>query len=194
MRIKNLRRHPVEFVQPSFGIRPETFDPVDVNIADGKHIVRAINREMFAVTDINQFVVVASTIRMNHRIEPHLAAKDVLQRYPRDVRHDPGINFAVSFIESEEDGFMSGSATAFAAHPPRSEISFVNFNLARSKRRGAHRLFGDTISNFQVNSVDAPGVSIRLVNSFPSRQIKREILDNLANFALANFSAPIISA
>ena len=54
VQIESFRRHAVELLQAAFGTRPETFYPVDVNVADGKNICRMINAQMFAVADYNE--------------------------------------------------------------------------------------------------------------------------------------------
>ncbi len=121
VQIKSFWRHAVELMQSSFGIRPETFYPVDVNVANGKNIKRVINAQMFAVADINQSIVAAPTVRMNHRIQGNLAANNVLQRFSSRVRDNFGKNRAVSFVYSKDDSFISGSATALAANPSRAK-------------------------------------------------------------------------
>ncbi len=94
MQIKSFRRHTVEVLQAAFGIRPETFYPVDMNIADGENVVRVIDTQMFRIPDINQSIVAAPAVRMNHRIETDLAANNVLQSFPLRVRDNLGKNRA----------------------------------------------------------------------------------------------------
>jgi hypothetical protein len=193
MQIESFRRHAIELVQSSFGMRPETFNAVDVNIANSKNILRVINAKMFAVSDINQSIVAAPTVRMNHRIDGNTPANNVLQRFAGCIRDNFSKNRAVSFVDSEDDSFISGSATALAANPARTEIRLVNFNLTRRKGRRTFRFLGDSVSDFQVNSIDASVRQFSQPSSFISRQIKGEILDDLPSFSFANFSIPIIS-
>ena len=79
MQVKSFLRNAVEFMQPAFGTRPETFYAVDVIRAISKLIVRVINPKMFAVADINQSVVAAPAVRMNDRFRRDVTAYNRLQ-------------------------------------------------------------------------------------------------------------------
>ncbi len=69
VQIKSRSRHAVELLQATFGKRPETFNSVDVNIAGSENIFRVIDSQMLGISDINQTVVAAPAVRMNHRVE-----------------------------------------------------------------------------------------------------------------------------
>lgn len=113
MQIESFGRHAVELVQSCFGIRPETFDVVNVVIADGKYVVRVVDSQMPAITDINQTVVAAPHMRVNHRIQGHLAANNVLQRFLLHIGNNFSKDTAVSIVNSEDDGLAAGTASAF---------------------------------------------------------------------------------
>lgn len=193
VQIKSLGRHSVKFVQSSFGIRPETFNAVNVVLANGKNIRRMINAKMFALADINQSIIAAPAVRVNHRIQGYLAANDVLQCLLGGVRRNFGKDRAITFVNSKDNGLAACTASALSANSSRAKIGFINFDLATGKRRCAHRFFGNSISNFQVNLINRFARQISQKSRFLSGQIKRKILDNLSGFALANFSIPIIS-
>ncbi len=89
MQIKGSCRYAVKILQAAFGIRPETFYPVDMNIADGENVVRVIDTQMFRIPDINQSIVAAPAVRMNHRIETDFAANNVLQSFPLRLLRQP---------------------------------------------------------------------------------------------------------
>ncbi len=69
MQVESFTRHAIELMQASFGIRPETFYSVNVNVADGKDIFGMIDPQMFRISDIDKTVVAAPAVRMNHRVE-----------------------------------------------------------------------------------------------------------------------------
>ena len=156
--------------------------PVDVNVADGKNIKRVINALMFAVADIKQPVISAPAVRMNYRINRNTSANNVLQRLPSRVWNNFGEDTTISFVDSKDDGFARGAATTLAAHPTRPEIRFVDFDLASRKWRSAFRFFGDAVSDFQINSIDALVRQYSQLSGFVSRQIKGKILDDLTSF------------
>ncbi len=193
MQIESSFRHTVELMQAAFSIRPKTFDAIDVIVADGKNIRRMIDPKMFAVADINQSVVAALAVRVNHRIQEYLAANNVLQRLSRWVRHDFSKDRTVAFVNSEDNGLAAGAATAFAANSFCPKIRFINFDLATGKRRRSLRFFGNAISDFQINSINRFARQVSQQSRFLSGQIKGKILDNLSGFALANFRKPIIT-
>ena len=152
MQIKSFRRHAVELLQSPFGMRPETFYPVDVNIANGENIVRMINSQMFRIPDINQSIVAAPAVRMNDRIERDLAANNVLQGFPLHIGNNLSINRAVAFINSKDNSFPGRAPSALASDTSRTKIRFVDFDLAGGERRGTFGFFGDSIPNFQIKN------------------------------------------
>lgn len=90
VQIESFFRHAVELLQATFGIRPETFDAVDMRIAGDKLILRVIDAVMFIKADIDQTVVAAPAVRMNDRVQRNTPANNVLQRFSLHVRHDFG--------------------------------------------------------------------------------------------------------
>ncbi len=193
VQIEGFRRHAIEFLKAAFGIRPETFNAVDVNIADGENLLRVIDPQMFAVTDINQTVVSAPAVRMNHRVERNLAANNVLQRFLCRIGNNLGINFAISFVNSKDDSFTARAASALAANSPCAKVRLVNFDFATAKRRNAFRFLSNAMSDFQINSINALVRHISEPSGFIGGQIKRKIPNNLPCFSLRYFSAPILS-
>ncbi len=137
VQIESLRRHAVEPLQAAFGIRPETFYFVDVNIADSKNIVRVIDSQMFGITDIEQSVITAPAVRMNDRIQSNAPANNVLQRFLSRVRNNLSINFTVSLIDAEDDLLAAGSTPALASNAACSEIKLIDFDFATGKWRRA---------------------------------------------------------
>ncbi len=192
MQIKSFWRHTIELLQSPFGIRPETFYSVNMNITDGKNIKRVVDSQVFGIPDIDQSIVAAPAVRMNHRIKRNLAANNVLQGFLLHIGNNLGINRTVSFINPKDNSFAARSAPALASDSSCSEVGFVNLDLAGGERRSAFTFFGDSISNFQINLINRLARQISQKSCFLSRQIKGEILDDLPCFSLANFSKPII--
>src|SRR5215213_3780460 len=193
MQIESSGRDAVKLLQASFSIRPKTFYPVNVNVSNGKHIVRMIDSQMLAVTDINQSVITAPAIGMNHAVERNLAANNGLQRFLLHVRHNLGVNLPVAFIDTKDNCFARCSATTLAAHSSSTKIRFVNFDFASRERRSAFCLFSNALTDFQINSIDTLMCQISQLSGFISSQIKRKILDNLPGFSFRYFRIPIIS-
>lgn len=76
MQIKSMLRDTVEFLQPSFRRRPETFYPVNMVVADGKLIARMIDSKVFRVADINQSVITAPAVRVNDALRRDVTANN----------------------------------------------------------------------------------------------------------------------
>ncbi len=66
VQIKNMFRYSIKLLQAMFGIRPETFDAVNMRIAVHKLVSTTIDSKMFSIADINQSIVAAPLIRVNY--------------------------------------------------------------------------------------------------------------------------------
>lgn len=186
MQIKSMRRDAVKLSQATFGERPKALNAVDVIVADGKLILSVIDPEVFAVTDINQPIVAAPSVRVNDRFRLDATANDGLQRLLFAVRHNLGIDRTVAFEDAEDDCFARRAATALAAYTPGTEVGFIYFNRA-AERRSAFSFFGESKAYFDKDSRHARSSYSGKFSRFAGGQIKRKILDNAAHFAFADF-------
>ena len=108
-----------------------------------------IDPEMLRITQINQSVVTAPAVGMNHGFNPDTPANNGLQRVSLDVRNDFGKDFAVAFIDSKDNRFAACSATAFAFDTVGAKVRFVNFalRLKTAKREDNPERGDDEFSN-----------------------------------------------
>src|SRR5688572_20689407 len=88
MQIESIGWDTIELLQSSFGLRPETFYSINVNITNSKNIIRMIDSQMFRITDLNQSVVTAPPIGMNHRIEVNFPTDNSLKGFLLHLRDD----------------------------------------------------------------------------------------------------------
>jgi hypothetical protein len=67
-------------------------------------------------------------------VQTYIAFNNLHQCRLANIRHDLGIEFAVSFVDAEDDGFARSAATAPASHITRAEVGFIQFDFARERR------------------------------------------------------------
>jgi hypothetical protein len=182
----------VEFVQPSFCKRPETFDAVDVHRADRELIRAMVNAKMFSETYIDEAVVATPSVGVNCHFEPYFTAYYGLQRSLLAVRDDLGVDPAVPFEDTEDDGLSASSPAAFTANSSRAEIRLVDLDLARVDRSVPatffHKSYADLLKD-QVNTF--PG-DARQFSGPSSREIQGKIPQNTTKFLLRDSGTPII--
>lgn len=127
---KTLSAQAVELGQASFGIAPETLDPIDVGGAEGEFVVAMVDPAMFLETQIDEPVVAAPFVGMNNRLQTGLVADDRLQSGFGGIGHDLCIDLIAAFQQSEDDGFARRSTASSATHTPWTEVRFVGFQFA----------------------------------------------------------------
>ena len=174
MQIESVRRQPVELLQSSFRRRPKALNSVDVAVVNGKLIAHMINTKMFLETNINQSVIAAPAVRMNHRLRLDAPANNRLQRFLRAVRDNLRVNRTVTLEDAEDNRFARCAASALAAHTTRSEVTFINFNNS-AERRSPFTLLGDAKANFQIDLVDRFSSQTNQFRCFSGSQIKSKI-------------------
>lgn len=148
---------------------------------------------MFLITDINQSAVTSPTVRMNDAVESDPAPNNGLQSVFLDIGNDLGIDTAIAFEDTEDDGFATGSATSFAFDSGGTEVRFIDFDLSPGKRRGSLAFLNDAESDFQEDLINRFMSQAGQLGDSIGGQIKSKELDDLTSFSLRNFSIPIIS-
>ncbi len=113
VQIKCVFRYAIEFLQASFGIRPKTFDAVNMRIIIHEFIGTVINPKMFRVANINQSVLAAPLVRVNYGIQRNAPANHPLQRFLRAVGDNFSINRNVSFEDAKDFGFADAPRPRF---------------------------------------------------------------------------------
>ena len=154
MQVESFSRDPVELLQATFSETPEAFDAVDVTAATHELIVPMIDSEVFTVPDINQAIVAAPAITMDDRLGCHATANNRLQSGFLAVRHDLGIDAAISFEDAEDNGLARGTATAPASDTTSTEVGLINLDFTTGERRSPLALLGDALSDFEKDRVD----------------------------------------
>jgi hypothetical protein len=64
----------------------------------------------------------------------YATANNGLQRGFLAVRHNPGVDAAVTLEDAEDNGLATGSTTALASHSTSAEAGLVNLDFARRRR------------------------------------------------------------
>jgi len=72
------RRHTVELLQPTFSIAPEALDAVDMTQFISELVLSMMDAIMFRVTDINESIVTAPTVRVNNGLDRDATASNDL--------------------------------------------------------------------------------------------------------------------
>lgn len=90
--IKGMLRYAVELCQATFGKTPERFNTINMPFATGKFITAMMNPEGFIMANIDQSVIAAPSIRMNHSIWRHMSTDNGLQCRLGTVWHNPRMN------------------------------------------------------------------------------------------------------
>ena len=78
MKIKAVFLQPSEFDQARFGIRPETFYPINVGVFIGKFIIAMFFTEMLLIAKICQAIISAPAIRMNDAFQLNASPDNAL--------------------------------------------------------------------------------------------------------------------
>ena len=79
VQIKGVFGHTIELCKRRQAIAPERFDAVNMPLTTGKFIVTMMHPEVFIKANVNQSVIAAPSIRMNHGIWRHMPTDNGLQ-------------------------------------------------------------------------------------------------------------------
>src|SRR5437868_2934690 len=105
-----------------------------------KHIVRMKHAKMLTVSDINQPIITAPSVRMNHGLKRNMSTNHLLQRAFAAIRADLSIDRTVTFEDAKDDGLATGSASTLATHTASTKVRFINARLLRQMARRVHIL------------------------------------------------------
>ena len=191
VQIELLRGDAVELMQPTLSITPEALDAVDVVRTSDELVGPVVDPEVLRVADIDQAVVAAPPVRVNDDLRCHAATDNGLQRGLFAVRHDLGVDLAVTLQEPEDDGLAARPASALAAHAPSTEVGFIHLDLPCGERRLALALFGDAPSDFEKDHGDALARQAGQLRRISGRQIEREEAQELTKFLGGNSGTAI---
>jgi hypothetical protein len=80
--------------------------------AFGEFIIRMKDSIMLLTAQMNDSVIGSEAVRVDYAFEADLASNDLHRCRSANIRHDLGLEFAVSFVDAEDDGFARSAATA----------------------------------------------------------------------------------
>ena len=116
MQIKGMFRYAIELCQASFGKAPERLDTVNMSLTTDKFIVSMMHPEVLVKTNIDQPVVAAPSIRMNHGSWRYMATDNGLQCRFRAIWHNLCVDFSLPFQNTKDDRFSICSSASFTSN------------------------------------------------------------------------------
>ena len=135
---KVLSTNATQFGEAQFGKAPEALDAIDVIFAAGKLVLMMVDTVML-VTAQDEAVIGLPAVGINGGLGKHLALDDRHQCLLGAVFDDLGENFSAALEQADHGRFPTGPAPAFAAHPARAKVAFVDLHFARKRPRFCHR-------------------------------------------------------
>ncbi len=112
-----------------------------------------VHPEMFVEAPIDQAVIAAPAVGMDHAFDRGLAADNGLQCGFSGIGYDLRVDTALAFKEAEHDRFTGRAAPPFAAYPARTKVRFVGFKRA-GEGRGFGTFFGQAMTQAKVDVID----------------------------------------
>jgi len=175
--------HPTEPGKPSFGETPEAFDAVDVGLPLGELIPAVIDSQVLAITDIDQAVVTAPVVGVDHALGFHFASYNRLQRGFGAVRHDLGVDLAVALEDAEDDRLARSTASSLPLDVSCTEERFIDFDLP-GERELLLGMFSQSFADRLQETVHGVAVQVGQLGDLCGLQIEREELRQLSEFGL----------
>ncbi len=183
--------HAIELGQAPLRKAPEGLDTVDMPFTVGELILPMMHSEVLVKADIDQPVITAPTVRVDHRAGFHMSANNGLQRGFGAIRHDLGIDLAVPLQQAEHDRLAVSAATSFATHAVRAKVRFIHFYRAMQRRLQLAGL-GDASAYLEVNVVDRSDRKTGQFRRAHGREIERKTSHKLPEFGFADFRTAVI--
>ena len=154
MKIESASRDSIELLKSTLRHTPEALNTVDVATATSKFIRPMLNAEVLRVADINQPVVAAPAVAVNHSFRRNAAPNNGLKCDLLAVGHDLGVDRTVAPEDAEDNGLTARSTATFAAHAASAKVGLINFDLA-GEGRLTLTFFGDAATDFEKDRVNA---------------------------------------
>jgi len=191
VQVKRMFGHAVKLGQAALCIAPERLNTIDMPLTIRKLILAMVYPKVLVKTNVHQTVIAAPAIGMNHGAGFHMAADNTLERGFGAVRHNLGIDFALTLQESEHNRFAISPATAFATNPMRTEVRFIDFYRALQWRFQFARI-SNARPNLQVNTVHRPDGNSSQFSAASGREIQGKTPDKLPEFSFADFRTAVV--
>ena len=135
MQIKNKFLHTAKSGQTNLGDSSKTLYPIDVVRTVSELIPLMIHAKIFSITDINQPVVIAPSIRIGDTVESDFTLYDCLHRGYREINNDFPINRSIKVEYTEDDGFSRNTVSSFIFNPPNAKETFIDFYFSRKSEQ-----------------------------------------------------------
>ena len=192
MQQKGVLGHALELVEAGFGEAPEGLDAVAVRGPLDELVLAVADAEVAVEAHVDQPVVPAPTVGIDHGRDVNFATNNGLQRLFGAIRDDFGIDLPAAFEQAEDDGFAARAPAPFAAYAPRAEVAFVEFN--GPGQLGWHQVpRQEPVAQPQVERIDGAGAQPREAGRIRSRQIQGKEPQQVAKFDLRKFAALIVA-
>ena len=127
---------PAESEETRFRKAPESLNAVYMHSAAHKFILPMIDPKMFAISHINQAVVPAPSIRVDHTVQSNPPTNNRLQRGFPAVRYKLGVDLAMALENAKDDRFAVRSTSSFPLNASCPKVGFIYFDLTRKRRLG----------------------------------------------------------
>src|SRR5512141_423722 len=175
--------HATEPSKPGFGETPEALDAVDVGLPLGELVPAVVDSQVLAITDIDQSVVAAPVVGVDHTLGFHFASYDRLQRGFGAVGHDLGVDLAIALEDAEDDRLARSAAPAFPLDVPGPEERFIDFDLPR-ERGLSLGMFGQSFTDRLQETIHGVAVQVGQLGDLGGLQFEGEELHQLSEFGL----------
>lgn len=95
----------------------------------GKCILTMLHAVVLLVAKVYQSIVAAPAVRMNYTFRVNAPTNNALQGGSRAIWNDFSVHTALSFKQTENNGFTSGSSPSETSNPTSAKVAFINFEL-----------------------------------------------------------------
>ena len=113
VQVESMCRYAIELCQTSFCKAPEGFDAIDMPFTTGKFVIIMMHFEVLIKAKIDQSVITAPAIRVNHSIRCAMSTDNGLQCCFGAIRNNLCINLSLTLEYTKDDCFAIGAPTSF---------------------------------------------------------------------------------
>jgi len=164
------------FDQTFLGKAPETFEPVDIDLAAGIDLVAVVDFEVALAAEY-QGIVDMELVRVDDASPANLLHRHAYERLGFDVGDDLYVDESVPFQDAKHGNLSCSSAATFP-FAPAAEVGFVELDLTAQERFciGCVSEYGST--NNHDNSVSDLVGNCHLLGDLPGGKLQLEELDD----------------
>lgn len=147
-------RHAIELGQATLGVTPEALNAVDVTLVANELVVIMMDPQMLLITDVNQAVITTPAVGMDDDLGLYFAPNHGQKRAFGAVGDNLGVDPALAFEDAEHEGLSRRAPASPAAHPARTEVGFVDLDLAAFEGPTLLAFVRQPLTQTQINVVD----------------------------------------